>query len=137
MIRKAWQIRDIMTDLSIATFRINIIVLGFNSLAVHFLCVSTHVMALEAWLLFLLVSIVPVVSPGPAILLAINNTLRFGRQATVWSALGNSLGLIVLGLGELMSASATAFTVLKLTGAVYLVPVLKHTHSFFSHIHKT
>jgi len=76
--------------------------------------------------LFIAVSIVPAISPGPGILLAVSNTLRFGRSATLWSALGNALGLfilgiaIALGLGSLMAASATAFTVLKLIGAVYL-----------------
>lgn len=84
-------------------------------------------MSLEIWLLFIVVAIVPAVSPGPAILLAISNTLRFGRRATMWSAAGNALGLVVVGcmvtfgLGAVMAVSAAAFTVLKLIGAAYLI----------------
>ena len=84
-------------------------------------------MSLDTWLLFIAVSLLPAISPGPAVLLAISNALRFGSMATLVSATGNALGLVVLGyavtmgLGALMMASALAFTVVKLVGAVYLV----------------
>jgi len=84
-------------------------------------------MPIETWLVFLLVAVLPAISPGPAVLLAVSNSLRFGADATLWSALGNAVGLIVLGmgvslgLGALMKASALAFTILKIVGAVYLV----------------
>lgn len=84
-------------------------------------------MALDLWLLFVVVSIVPAMSPGPAILMAMNNTLQYGPRATLFSALGNSLGLMVLGiaislgLGSLMVSSAVLFTVIKLVGAAYLL----------------
>lgn len=84
-------------------------------------------MSPENWLLFVAVSVVPAMSPGPAVVLALSNSLRFSPRATFWSALGNVLGLMVLGgavtlgLGGLVAASATAFTVLKLAGAAYLV----------------
>ncbi|PWG61644.1 LysE family translocator [Spiribacter halobius] len=84
-------------------------------------------MSLESWFLFLAVSLVPAMSPGPAVVLALSNSLRFSPRATLWSALGNALGLLVLGaavtlgLGGLIAASASAFTALKLLGAAYLV----------------
>ncbi|MTI45365.1 homoserine/homoserine lactone efflux protein [Roseibium hamelinense] len=84
-------------------------------------------MPLETWLLFILVALVPAISPGPAVLLAISNTLRFGRNATLASATGNAIGLIVLGFavafgfGAIMATSALAFTVLKFAGAAYLI----------------
>lgn len=84
-------------------------------------------MALETWLLFVAVSILPAISPGPAILLAVSNTLRYGSRPTVFSATGNALGLVVLGfcvafgLAAVMAASATAFLVLKLVGGGYLI----------------
>ncbi|MBO0343639.1 LysE family translocator [Roseibium sp. CAU 1637] len=84
-------------------------------------------MSLETWLLFILVALVPAVSPGPGVMLAIHNTLRFGRNATLASATGNAVGLVVIGLsvafgfGALMATSAAAFTVLKLIGAAYLI----------------
>jgi len=84
-------------------------------------------MSMETWALFILVSLVPAISPGPAVLLAISNTLRFGRNATLASATGNAIGLILLGFavafgfGAIMATSALAFTVLKFIGAAYLV----------------
>lgn len=84
-------------------------------------------MPLESWLLFVAVSLVPAVSPGPGIMLAIHNTLRFGRNATLASATGNALGLVLIGFavafgfGALMATSAIAFTILKLIGAAYLI----------------
>lgn len=84
-------------------------------------------MTIETWLLFVLVAIVPAISPGPAIFLAVSNVLQFGRSATLISAAANALGLVIvglatsLGLGAVMAASAFAFTLLKIAGAVYLI----------------
>ena len=84
-------------------------------------------MVLETWLLFLAVSIVPVISPGPGVLFAITNALRYGVRVTILVGLINgagiaALGLLVgLGLGALMQASMLAFLILKLAGAAYLV----------------
>lgn len=84
-------------------------------------------MPLDMWLLFVAVALLPAISPGPAVMLALSNTLRFGRNATLASASGNAAGLVVLGyavalgFGALMAASALAFTALKIVGAVYLI----------------
>lgn len=84
-------------------------------------------MSFELWLVFVAVCLLPAISPGPAVLLAISNTLRFGRNATLASASGNAAGLVVIGyavafgFGALMAASALAFTALKLIGAAYLI----------------
>ncbi|WP_120495705.1 LysE family translocator [Kiloniella sp. EL199] len=84
-------------------------------------------MTLEVWLLFIAVSLAPAISPGPAVFLALSNTLKFGGRATIWSATGNALGLFILGfgaalgLGTIMETSALAFTVLKFIGAAYLI----------------
>ena len=84
-------------------------------------------MSLDSWLLFMAVSLLPAISPGPGVLLSISNALRSGSTATFVSASGNAIGLVILGyavtmgLGALMITSALAFTVVKLIGAVYLV----------------
>ena len=84
-------------------------------------------MLINTWLLFVAVSFVPTISPGPAILLAISNSLRYCARATFYSALGNALGLTMLGfavafgLAALLEVSALAFTAVKIVGAIYLV----------------
>ncbi len=84
-------------------------------------------MSIETWLLFILFSILPAISPGPGVLLAISNALRFGTKAALLSGLGNSIGLTILGyavtmgLGAVMATSAMMFTVIKMIGAVYLL----------------
>ncbi|MGB0085784.1 MAG: LysE family transporter [Rhodomicrobiaceae bacterium] len=84
-------------------------------------------MLMKTWLLFLAVGILPAISPGPAVLLAISNALRYGPRAVLYSALGNALGLTILGfavafgLAAVLAVSAAAFTVVKIIGAAYLV----------------
>lgn len=84
-------------------------------------------MPLDLWLVFVALSLLPAVSPGPGVMLALSNTLRFGRNATLASASGNAFGLVLLGyavalgFGAIMAASAIAFTVLKIIGAAYLI----------------
>ena len=84
-------------------------------------------MTIQTWLLFATVALVPAFSPGPAFLLAISNSLRYGAGATFVSAAGNALGLFLIGMaayagfGTVLNASVTAFTVFKFVGAAYLI----------------
>ena len=84
-------------------------------------------MAIESFLLFIAVAILPAISPGPAILLALSNSLRHGPRSVIYSALGNTLGLTILGfavafgLAAILSVSAAAFMVVKIIGAAYLI----------------
>jgi homoserine/homoserine lactone efflux protein len=85
------------------------------------------VMAFETWLLFLAVSVIPVISPGPGVLFAITNALRYGVAVTILIGLINGAGIAArgllggLGLGALMQASAIGFLILKTVGAAYLI----------------
>lgn len=84
-------------------------------------------MTLNTAFLFLAVAFLASISPGPAVLLAISNSLRYGPMATVWSALGNALGLFILGLtfsyglGTLLATSEIAFISIKIAGAICLI----------------
>ena len=84
-------------------------------------------MRFEIWLLFLVISIAPVISPGPGILFAITNALRYGPGTTILIGIVNALGIMALalavgfGLGALMEASTFAFLLLKIAGAAYLI----------------
>ncbi|TFZ06602.1 LysE family translocator [Ramlibacter henchirensis] len=66
-------------------------------------------------------------TPGPDVLYIVTNALRSGARAGIVAGLGITAGCFVhvfaaaLGVGALLAASATAFTLLKWIGAVYLV----------------
>jgi threonine/homoserine/homoserine lactone efflux protein len=76
---------------------------------------------------FAAVAALIVVVPGPDMALVLRNGVAHGRGAAVATALGINVGLLVwalaaaLGITALLHASGTAFTVLKLAGAAYLV----------------
>lgn len=81
----------------------------------------------SAWLLFITISLVTALSPGPGILLAVSNAVAWGPRKTLWSSAGNVLGVFsvsaaaMAGLGTLLHTSAWLFAVLKTVGALYLV----------------
>lgn len=66
-------------------------------------------------------------TPGPDVLLILSSALRSGVRAGLVAALGITAGCFVhifaaaLGVSALLVASATAFTVLKWVGALYLL----------------
>jgi threonine/homoserine/homoserine lactone efflux protein len=76
---------------------------------------------------FLLVAATTVLSPGPGVVMTLTNSLRHGFRGTFAGIVGISFGafavaaLSATGLGVLLAASATAFTVMKYLGATYLV----------------
>jgi RhtB (resistance to homoserine/threonine) family protein len=67
------------------------------------------------------------VSPGPDTLLVVNRAVSHGRRLALLTALGSASGLVAwgvlsaLGIAAVLSASATAFAILKLLGAAYLI----------------
>lgn len=84
-------------------------------------------MDISTWLLFIAVGIAAVASPGPAILLALSNSVRFGMAKVLLSTLGNVTGLFILstsaifGLGAILKTSNHLFFFVKLIGAAYLI----------------
>jgi threonine/homoserine/homoserine lactone efflux protein len=79
--------------------------------------------------LFLVAGLALAVVPGPAVAYIVTQSIDQGRRAGVVSALGVATGGLVhvaaatVGLSALIASSATAFTVVKLVGAVYLIGV--------------
>ena len=67
------------------------------------------------------------ITPGPDMSFFLSKTITGGRRAGVAAVLGTSTGcavhtlLAALGVSALLAASATAFTVLKIVGALYLL----------------
>lgn len=86
-------------------------------------------MNLETILTYSLIAFVSIVTPGPAVLIALRNGITLGLGAAAWSSLGNVTGLFLLstaamlGLGALLNSSIVLFTLLKLLGAFYLLYV--------------
>jgi threonine/homoserine/homoserine lactone efflux protein len=80
-------------------------------------------------LLFVLSALLLNITPGPDTLYIVGRSSTQGLKAGVIAALGISAGIMVhvtaaaLGLSAIFTASATAFAVLKLAGAAYLVYV--------------
>lgn len=84
-------------------------------------------MELSTWLLFLSIALVAIISPGPAVLLSVTNSLTHGFTKSVFSSLGNIIGIFAvssaaaLGLGAVLQTSILLFTALKIFGAIYLI----------------
>ncbi len=78
-------------------------------------------------LTFAVASFVLAITPGPDMALFLARTVGGGRRLGFAAMLGASTGLVghallaALGLSALLAASATAFAVVKIVGAVYLV----------------
>lgn len=77
--------------------------------------------------LFSITALAIAISPGPGILYVAARTLAGGRGEGLASSFGTGLGGLVhvaagaIGVSALVMASAEAFTMLKLAGALYLV----------------
>ena len=84
-------------------------------------------MELNVWLAFVAASVAIAVSPGSGAELSMSHGLAYGvRQAsaTIWGLEAGVAGILLiagLGVGALLVASATAFTVVKVLGAAYLL----------------
>jgi threonine/homoserine/homoserine lactone efflux protein len=82
---------------------------------------------LHSFLLFLAAALLVAVTPGPGIFYVAARTLAGGRNEGLASSFGTGVGGLVhvvagaIGISALVMASAEAFTMLKLAGALYLI----------------
>jgi threonine/homoserine/homoserine lactone efflux protein len=87
------------------------------------------VLGVHDFWLFVLSAFLLNVTPGPDTLYIVGRSTAQGLRAGVLAALGIGAGALVhvsaaaLGLSAILAASATAFTVVKLIGAAYLLYV--------------
>jgi threonine/homoserine/homoserine lactone efflux protein len=85
--------------------------------------------AASTFALFSLAAVALAVVPGPAVAYIVTQSIDKGRRAGLFSALGVATGGSVhvaaatIGLSALIASSATAFTIVKLVGACYLIVV--------------
>jgi threonine/homoserine/homoserine lactone efflux protein len=93
----------------------------------------TFVPDLTTLLAFTAAALVLTFTPGPDMTLFMAKTLTQGRKAGIAAVLGATSGLIIhtilaaIGVSALLAASATAFTVLKIVGAAYLIWLAYHS----------
>ena len=80
-----------------------------------------------SWLLFVVASLVLIVTPGQDMILVMSRSVAQGAAAGVATAAGVSVGLVghtllaTLGLGAILRTSEWLFVALKLVGAAYLL----------------
>lgn len=76
---------------------------------------------------FIAAALVILLIPGPGVLYVVSRSVTEGRRAGLVSVLGLSTGVFAhigaatVGLSAILLASATAFTIIKILGAAYLI----------------
>ncbi|TNB47454.1 LysE family translocator [Martelella lutilitoris] len=84
---------------------------------------------MTAWELFIPACFALNCAPGPNNMLAFSNGARLGAYRALAGGMGRMpafaflIAITVAGLGAILAASATAFLVIKIVGAIYLVYV--------------
>ncbi len=84
-------------------------------------------MGWEVWVAYCIATTLILVVPGPTIILVVTQTVSYGRKSVIPLVAGVVFGdftamtLSLLGLGAVMAASATFFSVFKWIGAFYLL----------------
>lgn len=84
-------------------------------------------MNIDIIVMYSIVSLFYIISPGPAVFLALANGTSANMKVVALSSLGNIIGLFflsavsIIGLGSLILASSTLFFVVKIIGAAYLI----------------
>lgn len=82
---------------------------------------------LELWIVYVIAALGLSLTPGPNGLLSLTHGVRYGFARTVFTVVGGVCGFLVLvaaslaGMGALLAASETAFSIAKWIGAAYLV----------------
>ena len=84
-------------------------------------------MGIELFLTFVTIITALFLSPGPSVLLTINNGIKYGAKVACAGVMGNIVAFQILvllstmGLGTILAASSDFFIVLKICGAAYLI----------------
>ena len=84
-------------------------------------------MDLTVWLTYFLATLILSITPGPGVFSSISSGLHHGFRLGVWNGVGmqaaNVIMVIVvsLGLGALLLASETLFSIVKWAGVFYLI----------------
>ena len=83
-------------------------------------------MSLSTWLIYVAAVLVLTVTPGPSVLMAVSTSVNRGLREAILAALGSTTAIVgimalsAFGLGAVLAASETLFSLLKWAGAAYL-----------------
>ena len=84
-------------------------------------------MTLSTYLLYVAAVALLIITPGPTMLMCMTNAINHGPRRAMTSVAGAVTAVLcvmvlsAMGLGALLAASETAFTVAKIAGAAYLI----------------
>lgn len=79
------------------------------------------------YLVYLSICVATILTPGPAVVLTINNSARYGLKKATIGILGNITATSLLGavsaagLGAIILASTSLFNLIKISGGLYLI----------------
>ena len=79
------------------------------------------------YLLFSVIAIATILSPGPGVLLTLTNSIKYGVPGAVGGIFGIAFGTFIIAgvsatsVGMILATSAIAFTIMKYIGAIYLI----------------
>jgi len=82
---------------------------------------------MNGYLLFSVIAVATILSPGPGVLLTLTNSIRYGVTGAIGGIFGIAFGtFIVAGIsatsvGVLLATSVIAFNIMKFIGAAYLI----------------
>lgn len=82
---------------------------------------------INEYLVYVILAVTIVAIPGPAVVLTIKNTIKYGVKISVAGILGNFIAMVVMatisafGLGAIILASSALFTIMKIIGCMYLI----------------
>lgn len=83
-------------------------------------------MTIESYLLYVVIAMATIASPGPGVILTLTNALRYGVAKSLAGIVGITVGMFAIavlsgsGLGVILATSAKAYWVLKIVGGIYL-----------------
>jgi homoserine/homoserine lactone efflux protein len=84
-------------------------------------------MELSVWITYFLATIILSLTPGPGVFSSISSGLHHGFRLGLWNAVGMQaanlilVAIVSLGLGALLLASETLFSIVKWLGVIYLI----------------
>ncbi|WP_444945280.1 LysE family translocator [Microbulbifer sp. VTAC004] len=82
---------------------------------------------MESYILFFIIAVATILSPGPGVILTLTNAIRYGTSGAIGGILGIAFGTFIVAgvsatsLGVILATSAVAFSIMKYIGAAYLI----------------